>query len=109
MSQKGGYIIVDFKNVALTDGAAAGVEVAGVTAAIANAGKKATIASGLVVGSTKYNDMYVNFNVTVDGYLGVVWLSKDAGIEILVEDGDYVTATSFTTASEPDAPSEGES
>lgn len=95
MSKRGGYTIVDFADVALIDGAAAGVKVAGATAAIADAGKKATLVSGLVVDGAKYDDLYVNFNLTEDGYLGVVWLSKDEGLEILVEDGDYVTVTSF--------------
>lgn len=61
---KGGYVIADFKNTALTSGTEA--TISGVYDAIEAAAEynKPVLVSGLVVGSVVYPAMYVNFTIS---------------------------------------------
>ena len=59
---KGGYRIVDFRNVALTTGAAA-VTIEGVYEAVANIYGKATLISGLIIDGVHYPDEFGVFEL----------------------------------------------
>ena len=87
---RGGYIIIDFKGVALTSGQAATVP--GSYAAAENPYKKATLVSGLTVGDTEYPDFYATFAEGENGYSAAATVSGDS-ITIAVAEGDSVTVT----------------
>lgn len=90
MSKLGGYQIIDFKGIALTSGTEK--TILGVYDAIERTNKR-TVVSGLVVGSTEYNDMEVNFVVSGTSFVGVVTLPSSGSISFVVADDDGVTVT----------------
>ena len=87
MSRKGGYQIVDFKNISLTaDGK---TTVAGVYEAIKVNYNKRLVVSGIVIGSTEYDD------VTVDTVVvGPDFVFRAYGYKFVVASNDGVTVSS---------------
>lgn len=87
MSRKGGYQIVDFKNTSLTaDGK---TTVAGVYEAIKVKYNKRLVVSGIVIGSTEYDD------VTVDTVVvGTDFVFRAYGYKFVVASNDGVTVSS---------------
>lgn len=87
MSRKGGYQIVDFKNISLTaDGK---TTVAGVYEAIKVNYNKRLVVSGIVIGSTEYDD------VTVDTVVvGTDFVFRAYGYKFVVASNDGVTVSS---------------
>ena len=90
MSRKGGYKIIDFGGVVFTSGSEKTVP--GVYDAIESTNKR-TVVSGLVVGSTEYNDMEVNFVVSSGDFVGVVALPDSGSISFAIASDDGVTVT----------------
>lgn len=87
MSRKGGYQIVDFKNVSLT--ADDETTVAGVYEAIEGNYNKRLVVSGIVIGSTEYDD------VTVDAaVVGTDFVFRAYGYKFVVASDDGVTVSS---------------
>ena len=87
MSRKGGYQIVDFKNISLTAGDK--TTVAGVYEAIKVNYNKRLVASGIVIGSTEYDD------VTADAVVvGTDFVFRAYGYKFVVSSDDGVTVTS---------------
>lgn len=87
---RGGYIIIDFKNEALSSGEAANV--AGAYSAAANPYSKATLVSGLVVGNVEYPEFYAPFTAGEGNYSSSVVIGGKT-IAIEVAEGDDVTVT----------------
>ena len=87
MSRKGGYQIVDFKNISLTaDGK---TTVAGVYEAIKVNYNKRLVVSGIIIGSTEYDD------VTVDTVVvGTDFVFRAYGYKFVVASNDGVTVSS---------------
>ena len=90
MSRKGGYKIIDFGGISLTSGTKKTIP--GVYYAIKSTNKR-TVISGLVVGSTEYNDIEVNFVVSSGALVGVVALPNSGSISFAVANDDGVTVT----------------
>lgn len=90
MSRKGGYKIIDFGGVAFTSGTEK--TISGIYDAIESTNKR-TVISGLVVGSTEYNDMEVNFVVSSGDFVGIVTLPDSGSISFAIADDDGVTVT----------------
>lgn len=89
MSKKGGYKIVDLKGTSLTSGTEA--TIVGMYDAIESTNKR-TIISGLVVGSTEYDDFPVLFTVSGTSFVATQKITG-ATIDIVVADDDGVTVT----------------
>lgn len=87
MSRKGGYQIVDFKNVSLTAGDE--TTVAGVYEAIEGNYNKRLVVSGIVIGSTEYDDVTVDVVV-----VGTDFVFRAYGYKFVVASGDGVTVSS---------------
>lgn len=87
---RGGYIIVDLKNAALTSGKAANIP--GAYVAAANPYQKATLITGLVVGDAAYPDFYAPFVAGEGNYSAAVVIGEST-ITIEVAEGDDVTVT----------------
>lgn len=90
MSRKGGYKIINFGGVVFTSGTEKTVP--GIYDAIESTNKR-TVVSGLVVGSTEYNDMEVNFVVDTGDFVGIVALPDSGSISFVIADDDGVTVT----------------
>ena len=88
MANKGGYQIVNLKGVSLTAGTQATIK--GVFDAIANANGKRIVISGLVIGSTIYNDLPVAVTVSSGDYIFDAY-----GYSFVITDEDGVTATAI--------------
>ncbi len=82
---KGGYQIIDLKNVELTSGT--GTVFDGVYEKIEGT-RKPILVSGLNVGGTEYNDAYVQFTVSGSNYTTTIY-----GMTLTIADDDTVTPT----------------
>lgn len=82
---KGGYQIIDLKNVQLTSGT--GATFKGVYEQIEGT-RKAILVSGLNVGGTEYHDTFVDFTVSNTTFTGTIY-----GKTITITDEDLVTVT----------------
>ena len=87
MSRKGGYQIVDFKNVSLTPGDK--TTIAGVYETIKGNYNKRLVVSGIVIGSTEYDDITVKTVV-----VGTDFVFRAYGYKFDVASDDGVTVTS---------------
>lgn len=94
---KGGYQILDLKNVELTSGEASSFPGSYETI---EGTRKAILVSGLNIGGTEYHDMFVNFVGLSSTYYGIIEYQKTVGespatgtITIAVSDSDEITAT----------------
>ena len=87
MSRKGGYMILDFKDVAITSGTP--VTIPGVFAALEGSYRKPVILSGLNVDGTAYQDLHVNPVIASDDY--VIDLSGIGLVSCTITDEDAVT------------------
>ena len=90
MSRNGGYKIIDFKGVPFTSGTEKTIN--GIYDAIEST-NKVTLVSGLVIGSTEYDDMFVPFNVNGTDFEGLITFADGSTVEIDVADNDGVTVT----------------
>lgn len=87
---KGGFQIVNFKNLALTSASESNIK--GVYDAIANANGKRTIIHNMNVGSTHYKDFTVYFTAGENQFTGETTVGNET-ISFLVKVGDDVTVT----------------
>lgn len=87
---RGGYKIIDLAGVALTSGVQATIK--GVYDAVKNPYKKATMVSGLVIGTTVYPELYAAFTESSETYTSVL-VVNGATITLEIATGDKVTAT----------------
>lgn len=85
---KGGYKIIDFKNVKLTVGGA-GVTIPGIFEAVKNTYRKATLLSGLIIGDTVYPDEFGLFDLNGSSYKTVI----HGTTTITITPADLVTVT----------------
>lgn len=85
---KGGYRIVDFKDVKLTVGGGA-VTIPGIFDAVRNTYRKATLLSGLVIGNTTYPDEFGVFEL--DGSDYKIAIHGTTTITVSPNDGVKVT------------------
>lgn len=90
MSRKGGYKIIDFGGISLISGTKKTIP--GVYDAIESTNKR-TVISGLVVGSTEYNDMEVNFVFISGAFVGYVAFPNSGSISFSVANDDGVTVS----------------
>lgn len=86
--KKGGYKIIDFKNIKFTAGGA-GITIPGIFEAVKNTYRKATMLSGLIIGSTEYPDEYGVFNLDGTNYKVVI----NGTTTITITPADLVTVT----------------
>lgn len=88
MSKKGGYQIIDFKNLSLTVGNE--TTVAGVYKVIEDNYNKRLVVSGIVIGSTKYDDVTVQVAVS-----GTSFVFNAYGYLFTVADDDGITVAVY--------------
>lgn len=92
--QRGGYQILDLKNVPLKSGSAHMFE--GIYELVEGT-RKATLISGLNVGGVEYHDIFVNFSVVGQTYYGFFNITKDGSalksVAIKIENTNAVTVT----------------
>lgn len=86
MSTKGGYQILDLKNTKLTAGTATTIK--GTWETLEGNYHKPVLVSGLVIGTTEYNDAFAEFTVTSTTYTATLY-----GYTLTVTNADAVTAT----------------
>lgn len=86
MSTKGGYQILDLKNTKLTAGTASTIK--GTWETLEGNFHKPVLVSGLVIGTTEYNDAFAEFTVTNTTYTATLY-----GYTLTVTNADAVTAT----------------
>lgn len=89
MSIKGGYTIIDFKNVALTTDDTTGKAIAGVYGRIEGNHNKPILISGLVLDNVEYDDFFVNFAVSSTDFVAAVYLGTTLKT-ITIDDDDVV-------------------
>ncbi len=85
---KGGYQIIDLKDVNLTLGT--GATFKGVYNQIEGT-RKAILVSGLNIGGTEYHDTFVDFTVSNTSFTGTIY-----GKTITITDEDLVTVSNPT-------------
>lgn len=85
---KGGYRIIDFKDINMTVGGA-GVTIPGIFEAVKNIYRKATMLSGLVIGGVEYPDQYGVFKLAGSDYK----ITINGTTTITVKSNDLVTVT----------------
>ncbi len=85
---KGGYQIIDLKDVKLTLGT--GATFKGVYNQIEGT-RKAILVSGLNIGGTEYHDTFVDFTVSNTSFTGTIY-----GKTITITDEDLVTVSNPT-------------
>jgi hypothetical protein len=90
MSKKGGYIILDLNGITFVSGEAE--TVGGAYEVVANPYGKATLISGLKVGSVVYPDFFAPFIEGADSFAAAVVIGGNT-IDIAVDDEDNVTVT----------------
>lgn len=90
MSAKGGYLIIDLKEVSFTSGTATKLD--GIAAIVANPYNKAILISGLVVGDVAYADFFAPFVEGENSYSTAVEIGGKS-ITITVATNDNVTVT----------------
>ena len=86
MSTKGGYQILDLKKTKLTAGTASTIK--GTWETLKGNYHKPVLVSGLVIGTTEYNDTFAEFTVTSTTYTATLY-----GYTLTVTNADAVTAT----------------
>ena len=86
MSTKGGYQILDLKNTKLTAGTASTIK--GTWGTLAGNYHKPVLVSGLVIGTTEYNDAFAEFTLSNTTYTATLY-----GYTLTVTNADAVTAT----------------
>lgn len=87
---RGGYIIANFKKLALTSGTQGTIE--GLFASVSNPYKKPVMVSGLVVGNTEYPAFYAVFAKNSNNYEAQVAVNGST-LSIVVTPDDAVTVT----------------
>lgn len=86
MSTKGGYQILDLKNTKLTAGTASTIK--GTWETLEGNFHKPVLVSGLVIGTTEYNDTFTEFTISNTTYTATLY-----GYTLTVTNADAVTAT----------------
>ena len=86
MSKKGGYQILDLKKTKLTAGTASTIK--GTWGTLAGNYHKPALVSGLVIGTTEYNDAFAEFTLSNTTYTATLY-----GHTLTVTNADAVTAT----------------
>ena len=89
MSTKGGYQILDLKNTKLTAGTASTIK--GTWETLNGNYHKPVLVSGLVIGTTEYNDTFAEFTISSTTYTTTIY-----GYTLTVTNADAVTATAVT-------------
>lgn len=84
MSLKGGYKIIDFKDINLVTGV--GISITGVYDAIKSNYRKAILISGISINGVKMADSFVQLSVVSGNYTGTLY-----GKTITITDTDVVT------------------
>lgn len=84
----GGYKLINLKGV---DVGAAGKTIAGIYEAIEST-NKATLITGLVIGGTEFNDLFVPFKSEASTFVGKVQLGNSV-LTITVSSNDLVVGT----------------
>lgn len=84
MSLKGGYKIIDFKDINLVTGTAS--TIAGVYDAIKSNHRKAILISGIVIDGVKMADSFVELSVVSANYVGTLY-----GKTLTITKADAVT------------------
>lgn len=88
---KGGYMILDFKDNVLTAGTAKVID--GVYEALEGNYRKRVVLSGLVIGDTEYNDIEIAVTISSSNFVFSCY-----GYNFTIDDDDKVTATAITNA-----------
>lgn len=86
MSTKGGYQILNLKSTKLTAGTSSTIK--GTWETLEGNHHKPVLVSGLVIGTTEYNDAFVEFTVSNTTYTATLY-----GYTLTVTNADAVTAT----------------
>ena len=89
MSTKGGYQILNLKNTKLTAGTASTIK--GTWETLEGNYHKPVLVSGLVIGTTEYNDTFAEFTLSNTTYTATIY-----GYTLTVTNADAVTATAVT-------------
>ena len=84
MSLKGGYKIIDFKDINLVTGV--GISITGVYDAIKSNYRKAILISGISINGVKMADSFIQLSVVSGNYTGTLY-----GKTITITDTDVVT------------------
>lgn len=87
---KGGFQLVNFKNLALTSGRESNIK--GSFESVENANGKRTIIHNLYVGTKKYKDFTMYFELGENEYTGTATVGAET-ITIVIDIDDNVTVT----------------
>lgn len=93
MSIKGGYKLVDFKNISIEPDAASATVIAGVYDAIESSYRKPIIITGLVVDDVEHADVWCNLISGSGAYTGMI----DEYL-LTITDDDEITLTTPESA-----------
>ena len=97
MAIKGGYQIIDFKNIAIVTDALTAVTISGAYEAIKNNFRKPTLLSGISIDGDLLADRFVDFTESSGDYVATI-----NGSTLTITDDDEVTLVSPTEEPEDD-------